>query len=247
MASLNDGSVFSGANWQYPRWPITSGRWLATSFNADKAVSVAFIFRAARTRFMATAAFNKSLRQELSVTRKGSPWGRRSVAASAKQLALFVHRRSMLNLSVRQLFERFSYPFLGLRFRLLMLVLLVCAPLVVLTLYAASRERRRAVTAWSERAQKMTRLARQEEADLLGQARQLLLAMSESSAVRSGNREACKKSLDEVFTSYSGYANLGVTTTNGEVLASAVPLAEPGNQAGRRFFQIGRASCRERV
>jgi signal transduction histidine kinase len=124
-----------------------------------------------------------------------------------------------------------------LRFRLLLLVLLVCAPLVVLTLYAASRERRRAVAAWSERAQKMTRLARQEEADLLGQARQLLLAVSESSAVRSGNREACKKSLDEVFASYPGYANLGVTTTNGEVLASAVPLAEPGNQAGRRFFR----------
>jgi PAS domain S-box-containing protein len=133
--------------------------------------------------------------------------------------------------------DRISNCFFSLRFRLLLLVLLVCAPLIVLTLYAASKERRRAVASWGERAQRLTRLAGQEEADLLGQARQLLLAVSESSAVRSGNRETCKQSLDEVFTSYPGYANLGVTTTNGEVFASAVPFAEPGNLSDHQFFR----------
>ena len=138
---------------------------------------------------------------------------------------------------MRQLLTGLASVLFGLRFRLLLLVLLVCAPLVALTLHTASQERRRAVAAWSERAQKMTRLARREEADLVGQTRQLLLAVSESSAVRSGNRETCKKSLDEVFASYPSYANLGVADTNGEVLASAVPLAEPGNQADRKFFR----------
>ncbi len=125
----------------------------------------------------------------------------------------------------------------GLRFRLLVLVLLACAPLVGLTLRAASKERRRAMAAWSQRAQKMTKLAQREEADLLGETRQLLLAVSESAAVRSKSREACKKSLDEMFASYPSYANLGVIDTNGEVIASALPLAEPGNQANRKFFR----------
>ncbi len=38
--------------------------------------------------------------------------------------------------------------FFGLRFRLLLLVLLACAPLVGLTLHTASKERRREVAAW---------------------------------------------------------------------------------------------------
>jgi signal transduction histidine kinase len=123
-----------------------------------------------------------------------------------------------------------------LRFRLLLLVLLACAPLIALTLHTASSERRQAVAAWSERAQRLTRLARREEAHFLGQTRQLLLAVSESSAVQYGNRQTCKKTLDDVFASHPSYANLGVTDTNGEVLASAVPLAEPSNQADRQFF-----------
>ena len=59
----------------------------------------------------------------------------------------------MLSFCVRQLIDRISQAFFGLRFRLLLLVLLACAPLVALTLHTASRERRRAVAAWSERAQ----------------------------------------------------------------------------------------------
>jgi signal transduction histidine kinase len=137
---------------------------------------------------------------------------------------------------MRELIDKTSHVLFGLRFRLLLLVLLVCAPLVVLTLHNASEERRRAVAAWRDRAQKMTRLAGREEADMAGQTRQMLLAVSEGSALRSGDRETCKKSLDKVFASYPGFANLGVTDTNGDVLTSAVPLAELGSQADRKFF-----------
>ncbi|MGO8931082.1 MAG: PAS domain-containing protein [Limisphaerales bacterium] len=138
---------------------------------------------------------------------------------------------------MRQLVGRISHALFGLRFRLLLLVLLACAPLVALTLHTASSERRRAVTAWSERAQRLTRRAQREEADFLGQTRQLLLAVSESSAVQYGNGQTRKKSLGEVLARYPTYANLSVADTNGEVLASAVPLGEPGNQADREFFR----------
>jgi PAS domain S-box-containing protein len=60
--------------------------------------------------------------------------------------------------------------------------------------------------------------------------------------VLSGNRETCKKSLTEVFASYPSYASLGLADTNGDVLASAVPLAGPGNHADRKFFHRVRAT-----
>jgi PAS domain S-box-containing protein len=142
----------------------------------------------------------------------------------------------MLRSLVRQLVEALSRVLFSLRFRLLLLVLLVCAPLIALTLHTASSERRRAVTAWSERAQRVSRLAQRQEADFLGQTRQLLLAVSESSAIQSGNRQTRKKALDEVFASYPNYADLGLTDTNGEVLACAIPLREPENQFDRKFF-----------
>jgi PAS domain S-box-containing protein len=125
----------------------------------------------------------------------------------------------------------------GLRLRLLLLVLLACAPLVGLTLHTASEERRRLVKEWNQRSQGMMELATREEGQVVGQTRQLLLAVAESSQVRSGNRRDCKKMLDELFGGYPRYANLGVVRTNGMVLASARPMAEPVNQTNRPFFR----------
>ena len=125
----------------------------------------------------------------------------------------------------------------GLRLRLLLLVLLACAPLVGLTLHTASEERRRLVQEWNQSSQEMMELATREEGRVIGQTRQLLLALAESSAVRSGNRRDSKKLLDELFGNSPRYANLGVIRTNGMVLASARPMVEPANQTNRPFFR----------
>jgi PAS domain S-box-containing protein len=127
--------------------------------------------------------------------------------------------------------------FFGLRFRLLLLVVLACAPLMGLTLHTAWDDRRRQVADWKQRSQEMIKLANREEEKVIGQTRQLLLAVAESSQVRSGNRKDCKKLLDDLFASYPRYANLGVINTNGDFLASAIAAAEPVNQADRQFFR----------
>ena len=156
----------------------------------------------------------------------------------------------MLSCYVRQLIDVVSRVLFGLRFRLLLLVLLACAPLVGLTLHTASKERRREVADWRERARQLTqacapgrvRVAQTDPRNCCWRCREL-------SAVQSGNREDCKKSLEEAVASYPGYANLGVIDTNGEVLASAPPLVEPGNQAGRTLFRrvlAGRGALRDR-
>ena len=124
----------------------------------------------------------------------------------------------------------------GLRWRLLVLVLLACAPLVGLMLHTASEDRRRVVKNWKQRSQDMMHLATREEEQVIHQARQLLFALGESSQVRSGKRRDCKKLLDELFGSYPRYANLGVVSTNGNVLASALPMAETANQTNRSYF-----------
>lgn len=97
----------------------------------------------------------------------------------------------MLSCCVRQLIDAVSRVFFGLRFRLLLLVLLACAPLVGLTVHTASQERRRDLAAWRERLVQLAQVARREEEDLIGHTRQLLLAVSESSGVRSGSPDAC--------------------------------------------------------
>ncbi len=142
----------------------------------------------------------------------------------------------MLSCNVRKLIDLIS-PFVpGLRLRLLLLVLLACAPLVGLIIHTASEDRRRERNIWEQRAQRITQVATREEERLIGQTRQLLLAVSESSAVRAGNWRTSQRLLSELFSSYPGYANFGVIQTNGEVIASAVPLEET-NQVDRRFFR----------
>jgi PAS domain S-box-containing protein len=83
----------------------------------------------------------------------------------------------------------------------------------------------------------MMQLAAREETQVIGQTRQLLLALTESSPVRSGNRRECQKLVEELFRSYPRYANLGVVGINGVVLASARPMLEPANQTNRPFFR----------
>jgi HAMP domain-containing protein len=125
----------------------------------------------------------------------------------------------------------------GLRWRLLLLVLLACAPLVGMMLHTASEERRRLVKDWNDRSQKMLALAKGEEHQVIGQTRQLLLALAESAPVRAGNRRDCQKLLDELYGTYPRYANLGVVRTNGVVLASAQPLVKTINPTNRSCFR----------
>lgn len=127
--------------------------------------------------------------------------------------------------------------FSGLRFRLLLLVVLACIPLAGLTVHNASEERRRQMADWQQRSQEFAKRAALEEEKVVGQTRQLLLALAESAQVRSGNRRDCKKLLDDLFAAHPRYVNLGLIRTNGDFLASALPLAGLANQADREFFR----------
>jgi signal transduction histidine kinase len=138
---------------------------------------------------------------------------------------------------MRNLAKLLGQMFLGLRFRLLLLVVVTCTPLIALTLHKAGEDRRRAMSFWRQRATRMMQSASHEEEKLMGETRQLLIAMAQSGPVRSGNRRNSKKLVDELYASYQRYANLGVITTNGEILASAVPVTSKSAERDREFFQ----------
>lgn len=128
--------------------------------------------------------------------------------------------------------------FSGLRFRLLLLIVLVCTPLIVSMLRTAGEDRRRAVAGWRQRSQRVLQAARREEQDVISGTRQLLLALSESSPVRSLDARRCKRWLSELTTIYPRYATLGVLTTNGTILATTADSSHSvTNQIGQGFFQ----------
>src|SRR5215471_3573728 len=138
---------------------------------------------------------------------------------------------------MRSLFRFIRQVFSGLRFRLLLLVLLTCAPLVAFMFHTASEDRRRAMTSWQQRAKTMRQVAEREELKNIKAAHQVLLAISESSPVRSLNAQNCKKYFDDLSSSYERYSNLGILTTNGEVLASAMPYPALNSAEAHIFAQ----------
>jgi signal transduction histidine kinase len=125
----------------------------------------------------------------------------------------------------------------SLRFRLVLLVILASLPPVALTLRIARQDRQRQAAALRQRSHDMIQLAARNEDEMIAATRQLLRAVAESSQVQSAQWDACTRLLRTLSADYPRYANLGVIRTNGEVAASAVPMAGPVNLADRSFFQ----------
>jgi signal transduction histidine kinase len=130
-----------------------------------------------------------------------------------------------------------SQLFSGLRFRLVLLVVLASLPPVVLTLHIARQDRQRQTAALRQRSQDMVKLAARKEDEMIAGTRQLLHAVAESAQVQSARWIDCTRLLRTLFADYPRYANLGVIKTNGDVSASALPLTNTVNLADRSFFQ----------
>ncbi|HVV71913.1 MAG TPA: hypothetical protein VHI52_10500, partial [Verrucomicrobiae bacterium] len=133
---------------------------------------------------------------------------------------------------MRSCFGVLVQAFSGLRIRLLLLVLLVCAPLVVLILHSADEDRHRAMANWRQRSTEMLQIANSEEVEMVDATRQFLLALSESSALRSPKSKDCNNFLHEELRYYPRYSRLGILRPDGKLLACAL---RPG--AGATFDQ----------
>ena len=109
----------------------------------------------------------------------------------------------------------------SLRLRLLLLVLLVCSPLVALTLHNAGQQRHEALATWESRAQRLCTITQREEEALFTDTRLLLFGLAESAPVASDNRRASEELLNDYLKNRPYFANLGVIKANYQILAAA--------------------------
>jgi serine phosphatase RsbU (regulator of sigma subunit) len=125
----------------------------------------------------------------------------------------------------------------SLRTRLVLLVLLGVLPALVLTLYTAAEQRKRAAADIQQDALRVARLASAGQERLIEGARQLLVMMARLPEVRGDQPEAANKLLADIQQQYPIYLNFGVIEMDGRPFASALPLPPGLNLADRGYFQ----------
>lgn len=153
-------------------------------------------------------------------------------------MGLFFPQSGVLSYrNMRSLAGYVSGLFTGLRFRLLVLVAVVCAPLVGLTVHRAGEDKRRAVAGWQQRSRRLNQLATRQEDGLIDGARRLLASMGDTESVRTNNSVACRQLVNGLLANDPRYANLAVMSGTGEIVASAVSLGGKAAQADRTFLR----------
>src|SRR5215467_5528404 len=127
--------------------------------------------------------------------------------------------------------------FASLRARLLLLVLLAVIPALVLALYTNLEERQLRKALVQEDAMRLSRLVSADYERLIEDARQLVVSLARLPAVRGRNRAACNAVFTDLLTQHSTYVNLGVVDADGNVLCSALPIADPVYLGDRVYFR----------
>lgn len=126
------------------------------------------------------------------------------------------------------------------RWRVILLPLIVLTVILWfgLTLYAASQWRRSEAAASRTNALRLTRLASDQQARLIGEARELLSGLAQFSSVRRGDPARCSDHLSTLLTRNSGYyTNLGAMKLNGEVFCGTVPTSGASTLAAHHHFR----------
>ena len=135
-----------------------------------------------------------------------------------------------------------SQLFSGLRFRLVLVVVMASLPPVLLTLHIARQDRQDRRAALRQRSKDIVALSARKEEEMLLGTRQLLSAVAASAQVQSGHWGEGDELLRTLFAEYPRYANLGVIQPNGDLSASALPLTNTLNLADRPYFQRAMSS-----
>src|SRR3990172_5159977 len=109
------------------------------------------------------------------------------------------------------------HRFSGLRFRLLMLVLLAVVPAFGLTLYTGWSQRRLAAEEAQANTLRLTRLAPTNLDRSMEGARQLLATLAGLPEVHALDSAACSALMANLLKQFHGYVNLGAAKPDGDV------------------------------
>ncbi|MDY6795176.1 MAG: ATP-binding protein [Actinomycetota bacterium] len=125
----------------------------------------------------------------------------------------------------------------SLRFKLLIIVVIVILPIFGLVLYAAFEQRRDDDEDAREIAVRMAMVAQTEQENLFDDAYRLLLALSQLPELEEGDYAAVTTYFMRVNEGSPRYHNLGVIDANGDTLVSALPEGEGLHLSDRLFYQ----------
>jgi len=126
---------------------------------------------------------------------------------------------------------------IGLRTRLLLLVLAAVIPAFGLIGYTAIAQRQEAAQNAEKDAMNLVRLAARGQDQLVASTHQLLMSLAQLPAVRAPGTGSCDRVLADLLKPYPYYRNFGVAAPDGRIYCSALPLAKPVNIADRSYFQ----------
>lgn len=145
--------------------------------------------------------------------------------------------------NVPQLLRRLVF---GLRFRLLVLVILACAPLVAITLRSALEDRKRSREAWEQRSLNLTVETFTAEQNAINKARTFLTETAASTPVKlylanPADTNKAEKLKDFFYEVYAGnrdrqFGNVGIVSADGHVIASALTDRNP-DHSRREYFK----------
>lgn len=125
---------------------------------------------------------------------------------------------------------------LGLRGRLIILVILGAAPTLAIEIYTGLEQRRQALDDIRNDVLTSTRNAAETSYRLVGETKQLLVLLSRQPEVDPHNT-SCPNFLVRFFSPQGPYSNIGVADVNGNLLCSAMPLRDRVNIADRSYFK----------
>jgi PAS domain S-box-containing protein/putative nucleotidyltransferase with HDIG domain len=133
-------------------------------------------------------------------------------------------------------------PFHGLRVRLLLLVSIAVLPALLLILCAAGEQRQQARAEVLSDTELVVGLSAVQERELIETTRELLVALSQSPDLRSGDPKRCSDYLSDLLARYVRYLNLGLIDAHGYVFCSALPYEDPIYAGDRAYYQRAMAT-----
>ena len=126
--------------------------------------------------------------------------------------------------------------------RLFLLVLLAVLPAIGIEAYNEFELRSIREGQVHEEALRLARLAKSEMDRFAEGTRQMLAAFAENPDVAAGQWERCNEAAARLLPRLTGYADIGVTTPDGNIVCSAVPQSRSATAPAPRPASFGRPS-----
>lgn len=125
---------------------------------------------------------------------------------------------------------------LSIKQQLLLIVAIIAIPAICIIISSGLEQRRNAIHDAKMETQKLAEAIVSEQKNLVASTRQLVIALSQLSEVKSRKHVESQAILAEILKLSPHYSNIFIADSSGVVWASAVPLKETVTVADRRYF-----------